>query len=108
MIDSSEIFKMYSYDTVTEAVAGLRQRGYEKDFNLEENCIVCHEDKFHPEDFEIVEVHRFEGDSDPGDEAVVYAIESKNADKGILVSGYGISADEMSSEMAKKLSIHLH
>jgi len=96
---------MYSYDTVTDAVKGLKQRGYTKDFNLEENCIVCHEEKFHPEDFEIVEVYRFEGDSDPADEAVVYAIESKNGDKGILVSGYGISADEMSSEMAKKLTI---
>ena len=31
------------------------------DFNLDENCIVCHEDKFNPEDFEIVEVYRFEG-----------------------------------------------
>ena|SRR5437868_2045177 len=99
---------MYSYDTVTEAVTGLRQRGYSKDFNLEENCIVCHEEKFHPEDFEIVEVYRFEGDSDPADEAVVYAIESKKADKGILVSGYGISADEMSSDMAKKLLIKPH
>jgi len=87
---------------------GLKARGYQKDFNLEENCIVCHEDKYHPEDFEIVEIYRFEGNSDPGDEAVVYAIESKNGDKGILVSGYGISADEMSSDMAKKLSIHLH
>jgi hypothetical protein len=96
---------MYSYDTVTDAVKGLKQRGYVKDFNLEENCIVCKEEKFHPEDFEITEVYRFEGDSDPADEAVVYVIESKNGDKGILVSGYGISADEMSSEMVKKLSI---
>jgi hypothetical protein len=99
---------MYSYDTVTDAVKGLKQRGYSKDFNLEENCIVCHEGKFRPEDFEIVEVYRFEGNSDPADEAVVYAIESKTGDKGILVSGYGISADAMSSDMAKKLSIHLH
>ena len=99
---------MYNYDTVTEAIKGLKERGYTKDFNLKENCIVCHEDKFHPEDFEIVEVYRYEGNSDPGDEAVVYAIESNKGDKGLLVSGYGISADEMSSEMAKKLSIHAH
>src|SRR5258705_6468847 len=99
---------MYSYDTITDAVSGLRERGYTKDFNLEENCIICHEEKFHPEDFEIVEVYRYEGNSDPADEAVVYAIESKNGDKGILVSGYGISADEMSAEMAKKLSIRPH
>ena len=96
---------MYSYDTVTAAVEGLKQRGYTRDFNLNENCIICHEGQYDPKDFEIVEIHRFEGDSDPADEAIVYAIQSVNGMKGILVSGYGISADEMSSEMAKKLSI---
>jgi hypothetical protein len=97
---------MYTYDTVTAAVSGLKQRGYTKDFNLEENCIVCHEEKYHPEDFKIVEVYRYEGNSDPADEAVVYVIEGKNGEKGILVSGYGPSADEMSDEMAKKLTIN--
>jgi len=57
---------MYTYDTVTAAVKGLRERGYTKDFNLRENSIVCNEDEFNPEDFEIVEVYRFEGNSDPG------------------------------------------
>jgi hypothetical protein len=98
---------MYNYDTVTEAVEGLRNRGYTLDFNLLENCLICNNQKFSPSDFEIVEVYRFEGNSDPADEAVVYAIESNNGKKGILVSGYGISADPMTAEMAKKLSIHL-
>ena len=46
----------YTYDTVSGAVNGLKKRGYTMDFNLDENCIVCHEDKFNPEDFEIGEV----------------------------------------------------
>jgi hypothetical protein len=99
---------MYVYDTVTEAVKGLKERGYTKDFNLRENRIVCDEENYHPEDFEITEVYRFEGDTDPADEAVVYAIEGNKGDRGVLVSGYGISADEMGAEMAKKLAIHLH
>jgi hypothetical protein len=97
---------MYTYDTVTAAVNGLRERGYTLDFNLKENCIVCHDDKFNPEDFEIVEVYRFEGNTDPGDEDVVYAIESKAGSKGILVNGYGTYSDAMSNEMARKLSLH--
>ena len=95
-----------SYDTVSEAVEGLKQRGFTMDFNLQENCLVCHDKIFNVDDFEIVEVHRFEGDSDPSDEAVVYGIESKNGLKGILVNGYGISSDQISGEMARKLSIH--
>jgi len=97
---------MISYDTVSEAVNDLKKRGFDVDFNLQENCIVCHEDKFNADDFEITEVYRFEGNTDPSDEAVVYAIESKNGKKGVLVNGYGISADVMDAEMAKKLAIH--
>lgn len=98
---------MISYDTVSEAVNDLRKRGFTIDFNLKENCLVCHDDKFDVNDFEIVEVYRFEGNSDPSDEAIVYAIESVNGiKKGVLVSGYGISAEGMSAEMAKKLSVN--
>lgn len=97
---------MHSYDTVSGAVSGLKKRGYDLDFNLEENCLICNDSKFNADDFEIVEIHRFEGDTDPSDEAVVYAIESKNGMKGVLVNGYGISADSISAEMAKKLSVH--
>ena len=97
---------MIAYDTLSEAVNGLKKRGLVTDFNLEENCLVCHGDKFDITDFEIVELHRFEGNTDPSDEAIVYAIESVKGTKGILVSGYGISAEGISAEMAKKLNMH--
>jgi hypothetical protein len=96
---------MITYDTVSEAVNGLKKRGFEIDFNLEENGISCKAGKFNAPDFEIVEMYRFEGNTDPSDEAVVYAIESKTGMKGVLVNGYGISADAISSDMAKKLSV---
>ncbi len=96
---------MYTYDTMSEAVNELKKRGYELDFNLQENCLICHGDKFNVDDFEIVEVYRFEGNSDPSDEAVVYAIQSNSGLKGVLVNGYGISANQLSSDMAKKLII---
>lgn len=97
---------MFVYDTVTDAVNGLKKRGFDTDFNLTENCIVCNGHKFSPNDFEIVEVYRFEGNSDPGDEAVVYGIESTNGMKGVLITGYGASAVGMGSEMARKLAMH--
>jgi hypothetical protein len=97
---------MYTYDTVSAAVNGLKERGFSLDFNLQDNCLICQGNKFNPDDFEIVEVYRFEGNTDPADEAVVYGIESKKGDKGILVNGYGPSGDTMGNEMAKKLAIH--
>lgn len=93
----------YHYATVSEALAELRQKGFSVDFNLEENCIVCNTGKFNPDEFEITEVYRYEGNTDPADEATVYGIESASGLKGVLVTGYGISGDSMSTELLKKL-----
>jgi hypothetical protein len=96
---------MYNYDTLTEALADLRKRNYTFDFSLSENCLVCNNQRFNTDDFEITEVYRFDNATDPDDEAVLYVIESKNGVKGVLVSGYGVSAEGMSAEMAQKLRI---
>jgi hypothetical protein len=98
---------MYSYDTVAEAVNGLKQRGYKIDFNLEADRIFSPEETvaFKPGDFEITEFYRFEGPSDPADEAIVYAIECKGGRKGLLVTGFGISAEGLGEEMVEKLSM---
>jgi hypothetical protein len=97
---------MYTYDTVSEAVNGLKQRGYTIDFNPQYDCIECVQTgRLTPEEFEITEVHRYEGNSDPADEAVVYAIESRHGQKGVLVNGFGVSAEALSDEMIAKLKI---
>ena len=95
---------MPAYDTVSQAVDGLNQRGYTLDFNLKGNCLECQGQSFNPNDFEISEFHRFEGNSDPGDEAVVYAIESRSGLKGVLVNAFGVYSEPLSDEMIKKLS----
>lgn len=95
---------IYHYATVSEATNELNKRGFTVDFNLEENCITCGFEKFKNDEFEIKEVYRYEGNSDPGDEAVVYGIESKNGVKGILVGGYGNSSDNISPAMLNKLA----
>jgi hypothetical protein len=100
---------MYSYDTVVAAIDGLNSRGYGLNFNLAFDKITCLENEncLSPDEFEIVEVHRFEGDSNPEDEDVVYAIESKDGKlKGVLTSAFGTYADEVSKEILQKLKIH--
>lgn len=90
------------YATVSVALNELRKQGYTIDFNLEPNHIT-EKGKLQPDDFEIVDVYRYEGNSDPGDEATVYAIESKSGLKGVFVSGYGLSSDPVADSIIKKL-----
>jgi hypothetical protein len=100
---------MKSYDTVTEAVNDLKARGFNINFNLAFDKLICLEDNLclNPNEFEIVEVHRFEGATDPADEDVVYAVESKDEKiKGVVTSAFGLYADPVSNEMIQKLSMH--
>ncbi len=90
------------YAPVSEALEKLRKQGFTIDFNLRENSIVFEDQIFGTTDFEIVDVYRYEGDSDPGDEAAVYALQSKTGLKGVLVTGYGNSADPFSTALLKK------
>ena len=95
---------MYAYDTVSAAVSELKKRGYSMDFNLKAIRLICHEDKFDINDFEIVEVLSFQRFR-PADEAVVYASESSKGQK-VCWSMAMLTSDAMSAEMAKKLHVH--
>jgi hypothetical protein len=94
--------------TVSEAITKFKEEGYIVDFNLKENCLECHGNylQIFPGEFIIDKHYRFEGLSDPGDEAVVYAISSPTHNiKGILVNGYGIYSENISDEMIKALKV---
>lgn len=100
---------MKTYDTVTEALKDLKLRGFTTDFNIAFDKLMCSENKvcLNPDEFEIVEVYRFEGETDPGDENVVYAVESKDGNiKGSFTSAFGTYAETASNEMLQKLSMH--
>ncbi len=100
---------MNSYDTVTEAVKDLKERGYTIDFNIAFDKLICSDKKIclKPDEFEIVESHRFEGDSNPDDEDVVYAVESKEGNiKGTITSAFGLYADPASNRIIQKLAMH--
>lgn len=100
---------MDNYDTVTSALQGLKLKGYSVDFNIAFDKLICKENNFclNISEFEIIQTFRFEGNTDPGDEMIVYAIESKDGSiKGVLTSAYGMYAEGISTEMIKKLAIH--
>ncbi|ADB41797.1 hypothetical protein [Spirosoma linguale] len=96
---------MHAYDTLTEALEGLRKQGFTQDYNLKPDRLHCQPDniELRPADFDVVDVYRFEGTTDPGDEMVLYAIEAKNGNKGTLVDAYGTYAEAITPEMAEKL-----
>lgn len=103
--------KQQYYNTVTEAMAELKKLGYTIDFSIlsDKECLICHltATVLSPDDFEIDNFYRFEGESDPGDSMILYAISSKNNNlKGLVLNAYGIYSNNASSAIVKKLDAH--
>ncbi|QYJ67911.1 hypothetical protein [Flavobacterium litorale] len=92
--------RMYHYATVSKALAELTKKGYTTDFNLREDHVAknC-------EQFTIEEVYRYEGETDPADEATVYGIQSEEGEKGVFVASHGAYTENSAATMLHNMTL---
>lgn len=103
-MDEQELQKMKEYrDPLTEKLAELEQQGYKADFKLEDDKlhVIGGEQSFSADQLSIVEDFRFEGESNPDDMSILYAIEANDGTKGTVAHAYGPDADDEISEFMK-------
>lgn len=91
---------MYHYATVSVALEELKEKGFTVDFNNQESRIINS-----PQEFTIQHVYRYEGASDPGDEAMVFGIKSSTGEKGIFVAGASAFTENSAAMVLNELSI---
>jgi hypothetical protein len=74
--------------------------GYDDDFKISDKGLrsLKTDRMYQPEDINIVNFFRFEGQSDPNDNTIMYVIETGDGQKGTLVDAYGPYADRKLSE----------
>lgn len=99
---------MKDYGTLWQAINKLKiEEGYIYDFNLiDDQLAVSENDKYENNEFEVDKILRFEGMSNPDDNAILYAITTNDLKRGILLDGYGLSGGQISKGMLQKLHIH--
>ncbi|MDX5346596.1 MAG: hypothetical protein LPK19_05065 [Hymenobacteraceae bacterium] len=93
--------------TMVKIVAQLRKEGYTYDFKVSDDGYLCttHENhKFTPDQVKIVNFYRFEGESNPGDMAILYVIESESGIRGTISDAYGTYYDERTEEFMKQVT----
>jgi len=90
----------YHYASVSKALEELKSMDFTIDFNLQEEAIYKH-----PEHYEILHIYRYEGDSNPDDEAIVYGIQSKTGEKGVFVAGFSANSESEAAKVLHELSI---
>ena len=91
--------------TLSEIITKLTQKGYDVQFKVtDEGLLSLSSDKMYtPEHVKICNFYRFEGESNPEDNAILYAIETRDGEKGTLVDGYGATSDELIDHFIKQV-----
>ena len=81
---------------LASCVNQMKQEGYKEDFQVTKEGLHTFDNKksYGADQVSIVSFYRFEGESDPGDNTILYVIETADGTKGTLVDGYGAYADE--------------
>lgn len=85
---------MAAMETLSEAIARLNDAGYVKHFYPVDGQLVCDEceTRFDPSTLTVDEIVRFEGASDPDDEAILYALTTGDGHRGVYSTAYGAAA----------------
>ena len=94
--------------SVVEEIEALRSRGYTADFSVTADgqlrCDTCGQ-THHPTDAVIESTARFEGASNPDDQAVVFGLHFSGCDvRGVLVTAYGPTATAAEAAVVTALS----
>ena len=91
--------------SLVEVINRLREKEYIHDFEVSHHKMICKEtsDCFDAHEVTIDKTFRFEGDSNPDDMSVLFAITSNSGIKGVLIDAYGTYSNADVSEFIKKI-----
>lgn len=79
--------------------------GYDQDYKVTDRGLESLQKGkvYQPEQVQIVNFFRFEGMSDPDDNAILYVIETEDGDKGTIIDAYGIYMDPKITAFMKEV-----
>lgn len=93
-------------ETMVDALRRFGGRGYTDEFQARPEGLrsLATGDVFSPEDLIVEDVARFEGSSDPGDEATIFALRSENGrTRGTYTVTFGTNMDALDAAMVPRL-----
>ncbi|MGH7337576.1 MAG: hypothetical protein ACREI7_08365 [Myxococcota bacterium] len=98
-------------ETLHAAIARLQGAGYTADLLARPGGFLADRTGriLPPEELIVDEIVRFEGESDPADEAVLFALRARDGSvRGTCVTTFGPSADPVGAELIRRLDIDEH
>ena len=93
-------------ETMVDALRRFGKRGFTDEFQAKPDGLrsLATGDVFPPEKLVVEDVARFEGSSDPGDEATIFALRSEDGEvRGTYTVTFGTYMDVLDAEMVPRL-----
>lgn len=76
--------------TLSRVLEKLRLKKMDVEFNMcKDGFGSCNTKYYEPEELKIIRTYRFEGDSDPSDNVILYLIEANDGKIGYSIDAYG-------------------
>ena len=91
--------------TMVSILDAINKTGYVSQFRVTPDGLMSVESgkTYKPGEIEIKHFYRFEGESNPDDSSIVYAIETKDGERGTLIDSYGMYSDPLVSSFIKRV-----
>jgi len=92
-------------NTMSQLINKATEEGFTSNFKVCEAGLesAANNKVYKPEEVSIVDFYRFEGYSDPQDNAILYLVETSSGEKGTLTDAYGAYSDEYTSAFLNKV-----
>ncbi|AYZ14271.1 hypothetical protein V2E39_21685 [Chryseobacterium arthrosphaerae] len=97
--------------TLSQVMKTLSERGIHREFRMNESCEMKLENSdkvYQPSELTILKTYRFEGDSNPDDNAVLYVVKDDTGNKGMIIDSYGADSNypgQEFDEFLRKITI---
>jgi hypothetical protein len=99
-------------DTMRTVLKHLKNKNQDNEFTVDENGQVLLLGKcYQHHEIRLIRTYRFEGESDPEEEAIIYLIEAADGTVGYSIDTYGIYTNHLTdgyASLIKKLAAVVH
>jgi hypothetical protein len=94
-----------SMKTLSSVTLKLSHEGFQAQFKALKNGLESLDTHtvYTPEQVKIVDFYRFEGESDPSDNVILYALETEKGEKGTLIDAYGTYQEVKVSDFIREV-----
>lgn len=91
--------------TLSTLIEKAKKDGYSNNFRIEDEKLITDagDASFTAEEVKINNFYRFEGESNPEDESILYLIETNTGIRGIVVNAYGPGAETETYEFIERV-----